>query len=232
VGSHTIWQNDSRYVAHPSRADTASFAHRRRAHEEIVGGRDGSACYGGPTVRGIGDNYFVTNHYGQELVRTLLINWTEVGGGFTSFEVSFVRYADAAYTTVDNLVLGAAVSTVPEPSTYALMAAALASCPAVVAARWWRTHGRLRWFGPPSRISTPPHLRGVVVSGDALGSFAEVMAWLGASNRSPRHDSSPHSVFWLEILCEPRNRCELGQPETAVRSRHCVVTSPEYPRIR
>ena len=102
-----------------------------------------------PSVRGIGGNFYGTNPIGQEIVRDLRINWTEVGGatgsatltgatkaqffgvasggGFTKFEVSFVQYADAAYTTVDNVVLGAAVTTVPEPSTCALMAAGLAA---------------------------------------------------------------------------------------------------------
>jgi hypothetical protein len=101
-------------------------------------------------VRGIGGNFFLTDLVGQYLAGDVLVQWTEVGGttgsftltpastnsffgvvsaggGFTSFSVQPGVSREGEYATADNLVLGAAVSTVPEPSTYALMAAGLAA---------------------------------------------------------------------------------------------------------
>jgi len=103
-----------------------------------------------PAVRGIGGNFFLTDVDGFYLAGDVLVQWTEVGGttgsftltpastnsffgvvsaggGFTSFSVRPGVSREDEYATADNLVLGAAVSTVPEPSTYALMAAGLAA---------------------------------------------------------------------------------------------------------
>ena len=104
-------------------------------------------------ARGIGGNFFGTDaNFNMLPGNSLSIQWSEDGvifggaqifpttigdffgvvsrNGFVYFGVS-VSYLDVgSFTTVDNLVLSSSVSpgtTVPEPSTYALMAAGLAA---------------------------------------------------------------------------------------------------------
>lgn len=102
------------------------------------------------TVRGVGGNFFGSNISGAYQLGDVRLDWTEVGGatgfttllgaststffgvvsaggGFTSFTVTSVQPAGAfLWPTIDNFVLGAAAtSVVPEPQTYALVAAGL-----------------------------------------------------------------------------------------------------------